>query len=463
MSASMTRRQLLRGLALAGTCMAVPGHKALAELAKFSQPSTWRNWSGTQSCMPKAWLFPKDLAELVQVMKTAPGVIRPVGSGHSFSPLVPTEGTLLSMGFFSGLLGHEVASHEAEFAAATLMSQVGPALQSVGQALPNMADIDYQTLAGAIATSTHGTGLGYGSYSTQISGLQLVSAQGEVLDCSASQNTALFDCARVSLGALGVVTKVRLKNRSSYRLKEHQWIARTDELLEQADSLRAQNQHWEMLVITHSDYALSVSLNETTEDKTPPLPADEEGGNEFVSIIENLDKYTSDFPSLRRRLLNSLRFLANFDDRVDESFEIYANPRTVRFNEMEYSVPAEHGPACLREILALIKKGEVRTWFPIEYRYVKGDDIPLSMFEGGDRCAISVHQHYAMDYQHYFAAVEPIFWKYGGRPHWGKLHSLTERQLRTLYPKWEQFARLRRELDPQRRLVNAHLAAIFGV
>ena len=463
MSASMTRRQLLRGLALAGTCMAVPGQKVLAELAKFSPPSTWRNWSGAQSCMPKAWLFPKDLAELKQALKTAPGIIRPVGSGHSFSALVPTDGTLVSMGFFSGLLGHDRQTLEAEFAAATLMSQVGPALQVVGQALPNMADIDYQTLAGAIATSTHGTGLGYGSYSTQVSGLQLVTAQGEVLDCSAERDRELFDCARVSLGALGVISKVRLKNRASYRLKEHQWIARTDELLEQADSLRAQNQHWEMLVITHSDYALSVSLNETLDAKTPPLSPEEEGGNEFVSIIESLDQYARDFPSLRRRLLNSLRFLARFDDRVDESFEIYANPRTVRFNEMEYSVPAEQGPACLREILALIAKGQVRTWFPIEYRYVKGDDIALSMFEGGERCAISVHQHYAMDYQHYFAAVEPIFWKYGGRPHWGKLHSLTERQLRLLYPKWEQFSKLRRALDPHNRMVNAHLASLFGV
>ncbi|MDO7919837.1 D-arabinono-1,4-lactone oxidase, partial [Pseudomonas aeruginosa] len=112
----------------------------------------------------------------------------------------------------------------------------------------------------------------------------------------------------------------------------------------------------------------------------------------------------------RRTLLNSLRHFARFDERVDDSYAVYANVRNVRFNEMEYSVPAEHGPACLREILALIRDKDLRTWFPIEYRYVKADDIPLSMFEGRDSCSISVHQHYSMDHHNFFAAVEPIFW-----------------------------------------------------
>ena len=143
--------------------------------------------------------------------------------------------------------------------------------------------------------------------------------------------------------------------------------------------------------------------------------------------------------------------------------QVYANVRNVRFNEMEYSVPAEHGPACLREILKLITDKDLRTWFPIEYRYVKADDIPLSMFEGRDSCSISVHQHYAMDHHNFFAAVEPIFWKYAGRPHWGKLHTLNARTLQPLYPRWDEFTRVRRELDPSGKFLNAHLQSILGV
>lgn len=459
----LSRRQLLQRSAVAGAFMAMSSNPALAQLARAPRLIPWRNWSGAQSCLPLERLAPKDLAELVQVIRQAPGKIRPVGSGHSFSALVPTDGTLLSLSFFNGLLDHDASTLQATFAAGTPMSRMGPALKAIGQALPNMADIDYQTLAGAIATSTHGTGVGFTSYSAGVTGLQLVTAEGEVLDCDAERERELFNAARVSLGALGVTTRVRLQNREPYRLRERQWIAKTEELLEDVAKNTRENQHWEMLVVTHSDYALSIALNETSDAPTPPIDPAEEGGNEFVSIIENLDKYVSDFPETRRTLLNSLRYFASFQERVAESFEIYANVRNVRFNEMEYSVPAEHGPACLREILKLIRDKDLRTWFPIEYRYVKADDIPLSMFEGRDSCSISVHQHYTMDHHNFFAAVEPIFWKYAGRPHWGKLHTLNARTLQTLYPRWNEFTRVRQALDPDGKFLNAHLSSILGV
>ncbi|WP_068829043.1 D-arabinono-1,4-lactone oxidase [Pseudomonas sp. BMS12] len=463
MGQPFTRRQLLQRASLLGACLALPGRSLWAETAPATRPIPWRNWSGAQSCLPLERLAPTNLDELIQAIRQAPGKIRPVGSGHSFSALVPTDGTLLSLSHFSGLLEHDARTLQAEFGGGTPMAQMGEPLKAVGQALINMADIDYQTLAGAIATSTHGTGIGFGSYSSQVCGLQLVSASGEVLDCSREHNSALFDAARVSLGALGLVTRVRLQNRGAYRLRERQWIARTEELLEDVDNLKRDNQHWEMLVVTHSDYALAVALNETEDPATPPLSPEEEGGNGFIDLIEGLDKHLSDYPDLRRSLLNNMRHLASFEERVDDSYEVFANVRNVRFNEMEYSVPAEHGPACLREIIKRIDDGNLRTWFPIEYRYVQADDIPLSMFEGRDSCAISVHQHYAMDHHNFFAAIEPIFWKYQGRPHWGKLHSLGARQLQALYPRWKEFTEVRQALDPQGRFVNAHLAGLFGL
>ena len=457
----VSRRQLLQRASLLGACLALPARSLWA--AETPRPIPWRNWSGVQSCLPLERAAPQNLDELVQLIRKATGKIRPVGSGHSFSALVPTNDTLLSLGHFSGLLAHDAQTLQAEFGAGTPMSSMGAPLRDVGQALINMADTDYQTLAGAIATSTHGTGIGFGSYSSNVCGLQLVSAAGEVLDCNREQNPELFAAARVSLGALGVVTKVRMQNRAAFRLRERQWLGKTEELLEDIDNLKRDNQHWEMLVVTHSDYALAVALNETEDPATPPVPPDEEGGNGFIDIIEGLDKHLSDSPGLRRSLLNNMRHLASFDDRVDASYEIFANVRNVRFNEMEYSVPAEHGPACLREILRKFRSSNIDSFFPIEFRYVKGDDIPLSMFQGRDRCAISIHQHYAMDYHGVFAQIEPIFWKYDGRPHWGKLHSLNARLLAPLYPKWKDFLAVREALDPQGRFLNPHLRSLFGI
>ncbi|AOE83046.1 D-arabinono-1,4-lactone oxidase [Pseudomonas sp. TCU-HL1] len=463
MAMHLTRRQLLQQAAVAGALATLSSTPVMAQLVRAPRLIPWRNWSGGQSCLPQARLAPKNLDELIQAIRKAEGKVRPVGSAHSFSALVPTDGTLLSLSYFNGLLEYDAGTLQAEFAAGTPMSRMGPALKEIGQALHNMSDIDYQTLAGAISTSTHGTGVNFSSYSAHVTGLQLVTASGEVLDCDNRRNPEVFNAARVSLGALGVATRVRMQNRTPYRLRERQWIAKTEELLEDVEKNTRENQHWEMLVVTHSDYALSIALNETSDPSPPPQDPAEEGGNEFVSFIEKLDKYGSDFPAARRVLLNSLRHIASFEDRIGDSYEIYANVRNVRFNEMEYSLPAEYGPACLREILKLIRDKDLRTWFPIEYRYVKADDIPLSMFEGRDSCSISVHQHYNMDHHNFFAAIEPIFWKYAGRPHWGKLHTLNARNLQPLYPRWEEFVGVRQELDPRGKFLNAHLSSILGV
>jgi len=460
---SLSRRELIKGLALVGAAgaMGLPG---LAAAARRNRTIVWRNWSGAQSCIPAARLGPASEAALAELLRASRDVVRPVGAGHSFSALVPTDGTLVSLARLSGMIGRDAATQQSEWWGGTPMSQMGAPLKAAGLALTNMADIDYQSLAGAIATATHGTGIGFGSYSTQVTGLRLVTASGEMLDCDARNRPEIFNAARVSLGALGLVTRVKLQNRPAFRLREKMWIQKTEEILEGIDEHRRGNRHWEMHVLTHSDYAAAVSLNETTDAPSPP-PADPEaeGGNEYIKWIARLDKYGSDWPAARRALLNLVASTAGFEERVGESYEVFANVRNVRFNEMEYSVPSEAGPACLREILALIDKKRLPTWFPIEYRYIKGDDLPISMFEGGERCAISIHQHYTMDYHNYFAEIEPIFWKHGGRPHWGKLHSLNARQLQKLYPRWREFTEVRQALDPQGRFLNAHLRSILGV
>ncbi|MGJ8670690.1 MAG: D-arabinono-1,4-lactone oxidase [Oceanococcus sp.] len=443
---------------------ALSGAAATPSLALAKQRIVpWRNWSGAQSCIPAERVAPANEADLAEFVKNAAGVVRPVGSGHSFSPLVPTEGSIVSLARLSGLIEHDNDALQATFWGGTPMSMMGEPLKQLGQALPNQADIDYQTLAGALATATHGTGVNFESYSSQVKALRLVTADGELLDCDEQNNTDVFNAAKVSLGALGIVSRVKLQNRSAFRLKERMWLAKTEDLLDDIPNLVKDNQHWEMQVLTHSDYAASITLNETEDASTIGEVEGPDGGGEYVELIRKLDKYGSDLPRFRRGLMNLIAKTAEFEDRVGDSFQIYANVRDVRFNEMEYSVPAEHGPACLREILKAIDERQLRTWFPIEYRYVKADDIPISMFEGRDSCSISIHQHYEMSYHDYFSAIEKIFWKYGGRPHWGKLHSLGASHLQALYPRWEEFTKVRDQLDPGGRFLNAHLRRVFGV
>ena len=233
---SITRRNLIKQSGLAGMAALTGGFGALARAGERLIP--WRNWSGGQACVPAARLAPKDEAELADMIKAASGNVRAVGSGHSFSALVPTDGTIVSLSNLSGgIISHDAETLRAEIWAGTRCADLGAPLKAIGQALPNMADIDYQTLAGAISTSTHGTGPRYGSYSTRVIGLRMVTAKGEVLDVDAQNHPEVFNAARVSLGALGVVTRVKLQNRKAFRLHRKEWIADVEDLLAQMPKL----------------------------------------------------------------------------------------------------------------------------------------------------------------------------------------------------------------------------------
>jgi hypothetical protein len=222
-----------------------------------------------------------------------------------------------------------------------------------------------------------------------------------------------------------------------------------------------ENDHFEMNPILHSDVALAQTQNETTDPHT--IAKIDTGDGDKVSKLRMVNTYARNYPKIQADLLNLIVKHIDFPDVQDQSFRVFANVRDQRFNEMEYEIPAEHGPACVREILKTVRERNLDSFFPLEYRYVKGDDIPLSMFQGRDTCAISVHQSYEMSYHQYFAQIEPIFWKYEGRPHWGKLHTLRHKQFAALYPRWKEFLEIRQSIDPTGKFLNGHLEETFGV
>lgn len=433
-----------------------------ARHASAAQNTTigWRNWSGGQSCNPTNRFAPASEEELAKIIADTSGTIRLVGAGHSFSPLVPTDDTIISLARMSGLIDSDAAKLQATFWAGTRMSDMGKPLLDIGQGMINMADIDRQILAGAISTSTHGTGAKLGSASSYVTGLSIMTAGGEVVECTREQNPEIFQAGRVALGSLGVMTRIGTQNRERYRLKEKMWVEEIESVLARDAELRNSNRHFEMFPMVHSDMAIVQTINFTDEEPTANEVADDDSGEDLMRFLQD---YGGMFPWLRRWMINWFVRQMGEIDTVGESYDILSNVRNTRFNEMEYEIPAESGPECLREILSTIEKHNVDIVFPLEYRYVKADDIWLSMFYGRDTCAISVHQFADVDYRPYFDLIEPIFWKYEGRPHWGKLHTLKADRLRNLYPRWQDFMEVRNSLDTGNRFLNDHLHGVFGI
>lgn len=451
----LDRRTLLQLLALGSAAGLLPGARAV----RADRRIPWRNWSGSQSCVPQARIAPASVEELQEAVAAATGTVRPVGAGHSFSPLVPTDGTILSLARISGLEEHDPAKLQASFMAGTRLSDMGEPLAEMGQALINMPDIDEQILGGAMATCTHGTGASLGALPTYIADLELVTASGDKLYCSPASNPEIFEAARVSLGSLGVITRMTLQNTERYRLRRQSWFLGWQETLSEAEKLAGQHRNFEFYYVPFSGSCLLHSHDLSTEEVQVVPRGDD---NEAVEDLKTVRDYLGWSDTLRSLPIEWMVATQPTEVEVQESWLSYASERNVRFNEMEYHLPRENGLAALAEIRNILERDHKQVFFPIEVRFVKGDDVWLSPFHGRDSMSIAVHRFFEEDYRPFFTAIEPIFHKYGGRPHWGKLNTLTGRDFAKLYSRWAEFAELRRQLDPQGKFLNPYLGSLFG-
>jgi FAD-linked oxidoreductase len=377
-----------------------------------------------------------------------------------------TDGTLIDLSAFSGLKSFDPEKSIATFGAATRLWEVGPLLHPLGRALINMGDIDRQTLGGVVGTGTHGTGVTLGSFSSQVTSFRLLLASGEILHCSATENESIFAAGRTSFGSLGVMIDISIQVRPAYKLIEKNFLLPIAELWDKLDGFVQDNRHFEFFWFPYSDVAICKVLNESSESAPDPRAAQalydrgERGGFEthiFTAINELLPFAPFALRSAHRVFSGSM----SSPGKVRWSHEIFPSPRTVRFNEMEYAVPFERGPDTIRKIAGEIRKRRINTGFPIEYRSVAPDDVWLSPFYQRKSATIAVHQYFRVNTSRLFDMCESIFRSVGGRPHWGKRHTRTKEEFESLYPKFNAFCAVRRQLDPEGKFLNAHLRTIF--
>lgn len=415
----------------------------------------WRNWSGSQSSAARI-CQPSQISELQKIVKSCEH-IRVVGAGHSFSALAKTDDLLLNLDQFKGIVAFDQEKTQCTVQAGTRLYDLGKDLAPINQALINQGDIDQQSLAGAISTGTHGTGIDLPCISAFVEGFELLTADSELLQCHREQNTEIFQAGRIALGSLGVLTKITLQNRPRYKLKEQIRLCSLKDVFAHIEQWKHQHRHIEFWAFLHADQVMLKTLDETNatiQPRTESWPSED-------ALLTLCSELTRKLPATNPYLQKLLGVFVKPTCYVDWSSRIFPTPRNTRFNEMEYQLPADSGLQCLDQILHVLRKHQVPMFFPIEFRYVKGDDIWLSPFYQRDSVSISIHQFYKQDYHAIFDLVEPILQKYQGRPHWGKLHSMSAASLRELYPKWDDFMVLRQQLDPQQKWLNPYLKQLF--
>ncbi len=379
----------------------------------------WKNWSGKLSAEPQRIVQVGTVDAIRSELFAARDggwSVRTAGTAHSHYPLLPTNGVILDTRPLSGLVSVDAEAMTATFRAGTKIHACGRPLLEHGLGLLNQGDIDQQSVGGAIATGTHGTGVELGSFSSAVTELSVLLVDGSVVTCNPDCEPDLFEAARLSLGAVGVVLEVTLQVREAYRLEEQRWLEPLESVMERIDELVTATRHFEYFWYPGQDRAICKSIDITEEPGRYPL------GDE--------------------------------GQRLAWSFEVLPNQRLDPHTEMEYSLPTEHGPSCVAEIKNLLSSNYPNVLWPIEYRTVAADNVWLSPTRGRATVTVSIHEDVERDETAYYKDAETVFRAHGGRPHWGKVHYLSGEDLAADYDHWQDWWRVRDDVDPTGVLLN---------
>jgi FAD-linked oxidoreductase len=428
---------------------------------------TWRNWAGDQLCRPVERRRPGTLTELGEVVAAAAAAGRKVsvaGSGHSFTETAMTSGTMIEVGALRGVLDADRASGLVKVGSGTVLAELNERLHDLGLAMENLGDIDRQTIAGAISTGTHGTGAKLRNISSQVVAMELVLADGSIRELTADGDPELLRAARVSIGALGAIGSVTLRCLPAFTLHRVDRPVPREEVFDSFQEQADAHEHFELFTFPYADSALVLERNRS---EGPARPRGRAAAFLNDIVLENwaLEAISAAGKAVPRAIPALSRLaarLASGSAATDRSDRIFANERRVRFTEMEYGVPREHGPAAARRVIEWIRSNRYPVFFPIEMRVTAGDDALLSPSCERDTAYIAVHQYRGMEWRPYFEAVEAIMNEYGGRPHWGKRHFQTAATLAERYPHWDEFQAAREALDPGHVFTNEYAERVLG-
>lgn len=424
-----------------------------------------RNWAGNQRCQPTAVHQPTstiDVAQIVAAAHAAGERVKVIASGHSFTDTAMTDGHLLSLDKMQQVLG--VDGHDVTVQAGIRIHQLNNELASRGLALPNLGDIAYQSIAGATATATHGTGAALGNISTRIVGLEIVVGDGSIVRADEATDPELLRVARVGVGALGIVTEVTLRCVPAFNLHAVETLEPLFDVVSDFGNIMHSTDHVEFYMMPG---ARRCQVKRNTVTDAPAAPQSRAAYIRDKWIGENLAFGTvcrvgRSFPKMAPKVAKLVMSAASERELIDRSDKIFASPRKVRFLEMEYGIPFDAVPDALGRIEALVKTLPVKPMFPIEVRCSAADDIALSTANGRASGWIAVHQYIGVPYEAYFQGVENIMNDYNGRPHWGKMHYQSSMTLAHRYPEWDTFQAVRMQLDPTGTFRNAYTDRVLG-
>ncbi|HZQ82182.1 MAG TPA: D-arabinono-1,4-lactone oxidase [Gaiellaceae bacterium] len=387
---------------------------------------SWRNWVGNQTCEPAQVAAPTSEDEVATLVADAASRglnVRAAGAGHSFTPVVATDGLLVDLRGLPRIKRIDPDRRRVVVGPATTIGDFGEPLWEAGLSLANQGDIVAQQIAGAVSTATHGSGLGNGSFSSSVRRVRLVTASGDVAEFDES-TPDLLHAAQVAVGSLGVITELELQVAPAYRLAARIENWSWEEAWEPFEELARAHRHYSFFWMPSDESAVLYGL-EARADQC------------HVKIYDEVDS-------------------------GEPAYLVYPMTYEPNFHELEYFVPFDRGREALAAMRELMLARLPVSVFPMEVRTVGAESAFLSHSYERDTVVISVSGTPGVDYWPYLREVDALLGEFDARVHWGKLHFLTRDQLLDRYPRASDFIATRGELDPEGVFLNEHLRPLFA-
>ena len=403
------------------------------------EQSAWTNWVGNQSFVPGAMLSVGSEAEVQQRVAEAVAMghgVSAAGAGHSFTPIVETDGTLLDMSQMRGITGIDQDRLLVTARPGTTIAEFGQPLWEEGLSLSNQGDIDAQAIAGAIATATHGSGRHFPNFSAVLEGARLVDGTGTVIEVSREENADLLPALQTSIGVLGIFTEVTIKVSPAYQLHARTDIMKFDEVMDRFDHDVEAYRHYGLFWMPTDESARLYNL---------------EGAGADDCVVKRYKAFDPADPAPG----------LDTHERFGPAYQIYPMVYDPNFHEVEYFLPLERARDILIEMRRLMMRWLPLSVYPLEVRVVAQDEAWMSPNYQRDNLVVSISGEPGVDYWPYLRACDSLFAEFGGRPHWGKIHFMTADRVARLFPRYEDFVGVRRRLDPGGVFLNAHTRALF--
>ncbi|XP_065898777.1 L-gulonolactone oxidase-like isoform X2 [Dysidea avara] len=408
--------------------------------------------------------------EIVAVIKRAHDEhlkIRVLGSGHSWSPVATSDGLIMSLYHYHGLVSHDMEKKQVTLRGGTTLAEMNGILDGLGLGLSNLPSISAQTIAGTIATATHGTGIKFGNLATFVTSFELVTGTGEIIKVSPDQNTDIFKAGLVSIGLLGVVTEVTLQCEDAFNLREVREPKTVEQCLAEMPTIITRSEHVKYWIEYHSNTCAVYEVNRTTEEPRDNVP---QALLDFMMHISNFFQWIMSVippstPYLMKALIGT-GVVFPPHTRVDHSPNVFNIPHRVDGHpETEIAIDVKDCVAGIKTLLQMIKEDNIPVNHIIEVRFVKSDNIWLSPNYQRDSCHITQLLYSpSEEVKHkYFKKFHHTMEQFNGRPHWGKEFGVTVKQLKKLYPKFVDFLAVRRKIDPDGIFVNLFLNQQLGL